>query len=86
MNPDTQPQSVVTESDLRQLLQVGGPGSRLVLREGRIGLDSGAEDGTGGMPLITRGELIEHVGAEPELSELTAEAETVNTKIRMLGA
>ncbi|MBB5918043.1 hypothetical protein BJY24_006955 [Nocardia transvalensis] len=68
----------VTEADLRQLLQTGCPGTRLVLREGRIRLAPATGDDADGKSLITRGELASRVGDRLESSTLMAEAELLN--------
>ncbi|WP_187684068.1 hypothetical protein [Nocardia wallacei] len=93
MTPDDhkQPRSAgspsqVTESDLRQLLQTGSPGTRLVLLEGRIQLVPGAADESDGLTLITRGDLAAQIGDNPGEAELTVAAETLNTEIRLQGA
>ncbi|NKY88397.1 hypothetical protein [Nocardia veterana] len=73
----------VTAEDLRMLLDAGGPGTRLVLSEGRIRL---ATDDGDGLELIRRPELADRIGDHPDQHELAEQAELLNTLIRLQGA
>ncbi|WP_280269320.1 hypothetical protein [Nocardia wallacei] len=76
----------MTEADLRQLLQTGSPGTQLVLAEGEIRLAPGAGGDDGAMPVVTRGELADRIGDQPDIAQLATQAELLNTEIRLLGA
>ncbi|RDI49931.1 hypothetical protein DFR68_106369 [Nocardia mexicana] len=76
----------VTEADLRQLLQTGSPGTRLIAVEGEIRLAPGVGGDEGGLQVVTRGELADRIGDRPDDSQLAVEAELLNTEIRLLGA
>ncbi|WP_068024752.1 hypothetical protein [Nocardia mexicana] len=76
----------MTEADLRQLLQTGSPGTRLIAVEGEIRLAPGVGGDEGGLQVVTRGELADRIGDRPDDSQLAVEAELLNTEIRLLGA
>ncbi|WP_067854985.1 hypothetical protein [Nocardia shimofusensis] len=75
----------VDSSDLRRLLDAV-PGSCLVLSEGRVHVHNGPPDVDGGLVVVTRAELTDHLGDRPDEPELTTEAALLDDKIRLLGA
>ncbi|WP_067668405.1 hypothetical protein [Nocardia miyunensis] len=77
------PRPYVTTQDLRRLLEAGDPGAQLLLVAGAVQLSPGDSDG---MALISRRELVAHVGADPAENQLTEQAELLNTLIRLQGA
>ncbi|MBF6396736.1 hypothetical protein IU438_13125 [Nocardia cyriacigeorgica] len=75
----------VDAADLRRLLDAD-PNSCLLLVEGRIQLHTGPVDDRDGMVVVTRADLAEHIGAQPEEAQLHTQAALLDDKIRLLGA
>lgn len=75
----------VTGDDLRRLLAANVPHACLVLREGRIRLDSVSGDPEG-LLVITRNELVSRLGTDPDTTELAQHAAEVDVELRLPGA
>ncbi|MGW0248527.1 hypothetical protein ACWDYH_18030 [Nocardia goodfellowii] len=73
---------VVTVEILRELLGTEIADARLVLEAGKVDIASDA----GGLVLISHSELLDRVGADPDMTELAEQAELLNTEVRLLGA
>ncbi|NKY53334.1 hypothetical protein [Nocardia vermiculata] len=87
MTPDEQTRHAhpqVTAEDLRMLLDTGSDGTRLVLVQGQVRLETGGA--VEGLELIRRADLSDRVGAHPDQHELLEQAELLNTLIRLQGA
>ncbi|PXX70799.1 hypothetical protein DFR70_101220 [Nocardia tenerifensis] len=76
------PRTAVTVDILRDLLGSDVAEANLVLEGGRVGISSGSE----GLVLVSREELLERIGAEPDPTELAEQADLLNTEIRLQGA
>ncbi|MGW5309517.1 hypothetical protein [Nocardia thailandica] len=74
--------ALVTADTLRELLASGQPDAGLVLEGGRVSVTSES----GGLVLVSRDELRDRVGAEPDPTALAEQAELLNTEIRLMGA
>lgn len=75
----------VDPSDLRRLLDAV-PSSCLVLSEGRVQVHNGPADDDSVLVVVTRNDLVAHLGDRPDEAALTTEAALLADKIRLLGA
>jgi hypothetical protein len=76
----------VTQDDLRRLLAAGEPDARLVLEEGQFRIEPGAGPETRGMLILTRAELADRIGADPDASALATTAAELDAEVRLRGA
>ncbi|MEV0855817.1 hypothetical protein ACGFQG_30020 [Nocardia fluminea] len=76
------PGSEITVEMLRELLASEAADARLVLEAGRVRITSDS----GGLVLISREELLDRVGTDPNATELTEQAGLLNTEVRLRGA
>ena len=74
--------SDITVEILRELLGSEAADARLVLEAGRVRIASDS----GGLVLISREELLDRVGTDPDATELTEQAGVLNTEVRLRGA
>ncbi|MEU8895765.1 hypothetical protein [Nocardia sp. NPDC048505] len=72
----------VTVELLRELLGADAAEASLVLEAGQVRVSSEP----GGLALVSREELLERIGKEPDATQLTEQADLLNTEIRLLGA
>jgi hypothetical protein len=83
----TEPQTITTDH-VRALLDAA-PGSTIGLIEGRvevIGADSqGSDDYRGALEVITRDDLVDRLGEDPDDSELAEQADHLSQLARTLG-
>ncbi|MGK8558231.1 hypothetical protein [Nocardia gipuzkoensis] len=78
--------AVVREDDLRRLLTMSEPSARLVLEEGRVRIEQGSEAEPLGMLIVTRADLADRLGDDPNATALTEQATELNNEIRLRGA
>lgn len=74
--------SEVTAEILRELLGTGADDACLVLEAGRVRVASDS----GGLVLISRTELLDRVGTDPNATEMIEQADLLNTEVRLRGA
>ena len=77
--------SQVDPSDLRLLLDAAAS-SCLVLSEGRVQVHNDPPADDEALVVVTRDDLLAHLGNQPNEAELTTEAALLDDKIRLLGA
>ncbi|MFD3427590.1 hypothetical protein ACFWVM_08770 [Nocardia fluminea] len=74
--------SQVTVEILRELLSAGAGDACLALEAGRVRITSDS----GGLVLISRKELLDRVGTDPDSTAMIEQADLLNTEIRLQGA
>jgi hypothetical protein len=74
--------SEITAQILRELLDSGVADARLVLEAGHVRIASDSA----GLVLISRKDLLDRVGTDPDATELTEQADVLNTEVRLQGA
>ncbi|MEV0251827.1 hypothetical protein AB0H76_34920 [Nocardia sp. NPDC050712] len=74
--------SQVTAEILRELLGTEFAEANLVLEGGRVQITPGS----GGLVLVSRKELLERVGTDPDATQLAEQADLLNTEVRLQGA
>ncbi|MEV6661387.1 hypothetical protein [Nocardia fluminea] len=74
--------SEITVEILRELLDTGAADAYLVLEGGRVRVTSDS----GGLVLISREELLDRVGTDPDATEMIEQADLLNTEVRLRGA
>ncbi|WP_454198686.1 hypothetical protein [Nocardia sp. Marseille-Q1738] len=76
----------VRDDHLRRLLTMAEPSARLVLEEGQVRIEQGSETEPRGMLIVTRADLAERLGDDPDATALTEQTTELNSEIRLLGA
>ncbi|MFE7741333.1 hypothetical protein [Nocardia sp. NPDC057455] len=88
---DTTPSSAqgsgrVTPDDLRRLLAGDEPDARLVLEEGQIRIERGCGSEPRGMLILSRADLADRLGADPDAAALATAAAELDAEVRLRGA
>lgn len=76
----------VTDELLRRLLAVRRSDARLILQAGRVLLDDEPDTETSGLLIVTRAELAQRIGDNPDDTMLKEHAVELNNEVRLLGA
>ncbi|MBF6465736.1 hypothetical protein IU427_11195 [Nocardia beijingensis] len=76
----------VTEDDLRRLLATDEPDARLVLEEGHLKIEPGAGSEPRGMLILSRADLADRLGADPDATALAEAAAELDAEVRLRGA
>ncbi|MGK8523962.1 hypothetical protein ACRS6B_21510 [Nocardia asteroides] len=76
----------VTPDVLRRLLATGEPSARLVLEEGRVGIEHGSASEPRGMLILSRAELADRLGDDPDATALAEAAAELDAEVRLRGA
>ncbi|MFC4372939.1 hypothetical protein ACFO5K_02395 [Nocardia halotolerans] len=74
----------VTVGLVQELL--GATDGCLVLEAGRVRVAAGAESQQGGMVIISKAELAQRLGSDPDPTALSEQAAVLNTEVGLLGA
>ncbi|BDT91166.1 hypothetical protein [Nocardia sputorum] len=82
----TQGSGRVTQDDLRRLLATDEPDARLVLEEGHIKIEPGAGSEPRGMLILSRADLADRLGADPDAAALAEAAAELDAEVRLRGA
>ncbi|WP_157170960.1 hypothetical protein [Nocardia araoensis] len=76
----------MTQDDLSRLLATEEPDARLVLEEGQIKVERGSGSEPRGMLILSRAELTDRVGADPDGTALAEAAAELDAEVRLRGA
>ncbi|WP_280497500.1 hypothetical protein [Nocardia asiatica] len=78
--------SRVTEDVLRELLRTTEPDARLVLEEGQVRIEHSSALEPRGMLIVTRDELADRLGSDPDAAALAEAAAELDSEVRLRGA
>lgn len=76
----------VTGDELRRLLATDEPDARLVLEEGQVRIEHSAGPQPRGMLIVSRVELADRLGDDPDATALAEAAAELDAEVRLRGA
>ncbi|MEU2037063.1 hypothetical protein [Nocardia niwae] len=76
----------MTQDDLRRLLATDEPDARLVLEEGHIKIEPGSGSEPRGMLILSRADLADRLGTDPDAAALAEAAAELDAEVRLRGA